>query len=410
MGGRAVERVETRPQAAAPLAPDAPTSGGRIATLDGLRGLAILLVMFSHFAIANPPTEHWINQALSRAMRTGWIGVDLFFVLSGFLITGILVDARGHAGYFRNFYMRRVLRIFPLYYASLLVLVVVLPTAVGPTPGMVQMQADAAWYWLYLANIKIAVSGWPAPPEFIGHFWSLAVEEQFYLIWPLLVLLLSTRAMVRCCVLLVVAALAVRVTLLAVGEVTATTVLTPARLDALAIGALVALLSRRDGGLGRVAREARAVGLACGLLVLAIYLRSDAALPAGSFLLNTVGYPALAGFFAALMTVAIVAPAHSRVARVWSWKPLVFLGRYSYALYVIHPAVIYFWPTGLMAGSLQSFTGRWILAFAASSTLMLVVCVALALASWHGLEKHFLRLRMRFADSARQDGTPERRR
>jgi peptidoglycan/LPS O-acetylase OafA/YrhL len=160
MGGRAVERVETRPQAAAPLAPDAPTSGGRIATLDGLRGLAILLVMFSHFAIANPPTEHWINQALSRAMRTGWIGVDLFFVLSGFLITGILVDARGHAGYFRNFYMRRVLRIFPLYYASLLVLVVVLPTAVGPTPGMVQMQADAAWYWLYLANIKIAVSGW----------------------------------------------------------------------------------------------------------------------------------------------------------------------------------------------------------------------------------------------------------
>lgn len=102
--------------------------------------------------------------------RFGWAGVDLFFVLSGFLITRILAESRGARNYFRVFYVRRFLRIFPLYYASLLLLVVLF--GVGAR--------ESAWYWLYASNVRMTLDGWPAAP--ISHFWSLAVEEQYYLV------------------------------------------------------------------------------------------------------------------------------------------------------------------------------------------------------------------------------------
>jgi peptidoglycan/LPS O-acetylase OafA/YrhL len=260
------------------------------------------------------------------------------------------------------------------------------------------MQADSLWYWSYLANIKIALSGWPASPEYLGHFWSLAVEEQFYMFWPLLVLALSPRAMLHCCAVLIVAALGVRVALLAAGEVTAANVLTPARLDALAIGGLVALLARKPGGLARMARWNLGVGLACGAIVIGLY-GFYRGLPAGTLPVATVGYTALAGLFASTMVAALLAPASSRLARLWSARPLVFFGKYSYALYVVHPAVIYFWPAALTASALHEVTGRWIIAFACASALMLAASVGVALISWHGLEKHFLRLRFRYADA-----------
>jgi peptidoglycan/LPS O-acetylase OafA/YrhL len=163
-------------------------SGDRIDTLDGVRGLAILAVLVDHSAFWITPTT-FVDRAVQAVTGSGWAGVDLFFVLSGFLITGILLDAKGGQHYFRSFYARRVLRIFPIYY-----LTIALALAASFIPAIVHRFPDAAaeihhvlpWYWTYTTNYLISLHGWAAAPMRTAHLWSLAVEEQFYLVFPLL--------------------------------------------------------------------------------------------------------------------------------------------------------------------------------------------------------------------------------
>src|SRR5262249_15618967 len=137
---------------------------------------------------------------VATGMDRGWAGVQLFFVLSGFLITGILLETRQRARYYRNFFGRRVLRIFPLYYAVLIVAFVIVPLIAGKQPRGHEHQL---WLWVYLAN-------WTGPFDggvfIFGHFWSLAVEEQFYVTWPFLVRALPARAFATLCGVLIVAA------------------------------------------------------------------------------------------------------------------------------------------------------------------------------------------------------------
>ena len=164
-------------------------SNPHIPALDGIRGLAILLVLLCHFPLYGDmqPTI-FIDKLFYAMTRAGWCGVDLFFVLSGFLITGILYDAKGSRFFFRNFYMRRCLRIFPLYYGVLAVFFVIVPFVLPLGRNYELFLKDQAWYWSYLTNIKIAIEGWPKFYA-LAHFWSLAVEEQFYFVWPFVVFL-----------------------------------------------------------------------------------------------------------------------------------------------------------------------------------------------------------------------------
>src|SRR5919112_3639916 len=152
--------------------------GTHVPVLDGVRGLAILLVLFRH-------TSRWMHaepgagSAVYAMLSSGWVGVDLFFVLSGFLITGILVDSRGGEHYFRNFYVRRALRIFPLYYGFLAVVFLVLPQFYGYEGGKFgTLQDNQPWYWGYLVNVLVAARGTDQTPLNTTHLWSLAVEEQ----------------------------------------------------------------------------------------------------------------------------------------------------------------------------------------------------------------------------------------
>ena len=171
----------------------------QIPALDGLRGIAIAAVMVFHFTLYGPYSNALmrglpaIGPALHLAMA-GWGGVDLFFVLSGYLITAILLRTKAAPGYFRRFYARRVLRIFPLYYLFLAVGIALssrLPPA-WSAEGSWQL-----WLWTYLTNFKIGSAGWSSVPRAYEHFWSLAVEEQFYLLWPLLVFKLDERRLAR---------------------------------------------------------------------------------------------------------------------------------------------------------------------------------------------------------------------
>ena len=187
----------------------------------------------------------------------GSYGVELFFVLSGFLITGILYDARNKPNYFRNFYMRRVLRIFPLYYGVLVLVFFVAPLIPMFRGQTLDYLVDRqAWAWLYAVNVYIAKQGeWSF--SYLDHFWSLAVEEHFYLVWPLVVLLLAQRPRTLITVSLAIAlgAMLARLTGSLMGLSWWTTyVLTPFRLDGLALGAFLAVTMRQPGGLERLVR------------------------------------------------------------------------------------------------------------------------------------------------------------
>jgi peptidoglycan/LPS O-acetylase OafA/YrhL len=368
--------------------------------LDGTRGIAILLVMVFHFAMIQPTVL--ADRIFWNISQTGWAGVDLFFVLSGFLITGILYDAKGSDRFFLNFYMRRALRIFPLYYAFLAIFFFVLPSLHTVNAQSVALLRDnQVWYWTYLTNVLVTVrsAGWSATPLATSHFWSLAVEEQFYLVWPALVYLLSRQRMAALCVALIVAALAIRLGLrLAGGSWYAAYVLTPARMDALAVGGLLALLARGNSGLAQYRRWCMPV-VATALFAMGIIWLSMGSLWTGVIAVHTVGFTVLAILFGAMLLWTITSSPDNWLPRFLNAPLLRSFGRYSYAMYIFHlPVKAFVLQQILSVDSVPRAFGSQL----PGQLLLMVVGIAtsyaLAIMSWHLFEKHFLRLKDHFRD------------
>lgn len=374
-----------------------PALGGHIPALDGLRGIAVLAVLVLHFTIMRPLST--MEMGFVRVLGMGWTGVDLFFVLSGFLITGILYDAKGGEWYFRNFYMRRTLRIFPLYYAYLTLLFVVLPLLVPATRPDYRGFDNVFWLWTYLGNVRFALGGWEAMPGHTTHLWSLAVEEQFYLVWPLLVWATSRRGMIRICVGAVVAATLIRIGLHLAAEPVAAYALMPARMDALAIGALIALVGRGPAGIPALKLCVRpAVAATSAALVLVAVASADRGsfLPALAPAVQLVGYLALAVLFAAFLVAAISAPRGGRLHGLLTSATLVSFGKYSYALYLLHIPLRNLLRTRFGGAPLPQLFGSQIPMQVAILLGAIGVSYVIAFASWHLFEKHFLSLKRFF--------------
>jgi len=365
-----------------------PTPGAHVPALDGLRGVAVLLVLAFHFAHIDGEGGT-VERALLGAARSGWAGVDLFFVLSGFLITGILLDARGTTGYFRAFYLRRVLRIFPLYYAYLAILFFLLPALF---PALEVKGATQGWLWTYLGNILFAREGGFQASPYTGHFWSLAVEEQFYLLWPFLVWLLPRRRLAVLCVGLVAGAFVLRFAIhRTTFNATAAYVLTPARMDALAMGALVAIAMREPAWWPRVRLGAPWVLSAAAGAVAAVWV-GQGGLFGGDPVVQVWAFGPIAAGFAALLVLAVDGNGGSPLSRGLTRPGLRAAGKYSYGLYVLHyPVLLALEAAGLTSAMLAGRLGGRLAGVAAFVAIAGAVTFAGALLSWDLLEKRFLR-------------------
>jgi peptidoglycan/LPS O-acetylase OafA/YrhL len=331
--------------------------------------------------------------------------VNLFFVLSGFLITGILLDAKNSPRYFRNFYARRTLRIFPLYYGVLFVCFAILPLFPGSNSAdFLALRSRQGWLWAYCTNIKIVLDGdwkFATPLLDLGHFWSLAVEEHFYLVWPLLVFLLPTRALVKACVgVILIAGLARTWWVIAHAgpgdtKLLPAFVLTPFRMDDLAMGALLAALVRSPMARVKLSRYAiPALGVAFVLLAVNLALPS---LLHRQTLLQTSGYSAISLFFACLLSATVFAASGSLLSRFFSTPILRWFGKYAYGLYVFNSIVLQFFTTlGVAEWIQERGCPSYALAALLSSVLGFGVTVLLAVASWNLYEKHFLKLKRFF--------------
>ena len=365
-----------------------PAPGAHHPALDGLRGVAVLLVLAFHFLHVDGEGGTAERMLLS-ASRSGWAGVDLFLVLSGFLITGILLDARGAPGYFRAFYARRALRIFPLSYVYLAVLFLAVPLVL---PSLDVKRETQGWLWTYLGNVLFAREGGFQASPYAAHFWSLAVEEQFYLVWPVLVWMLPRRGLALACLALVAGAFALRLGIhRTTFNATAAYVLTPARMDALAMGALVAVAAREPAWWPRVRRSAPWLLGASAAAVAAIWVRQGG-LFGGDPVVQVWAFGPLAAGFAALLVLALDGVENSRLSRTLNWPALRSAGKYSYGLYVLHyPIFLALEAAGFTSLALAGATGSRLLGVLAFAAVAGLATLAAALLSWELLEKRFLR-------------------
>ena len=363
----------------------------RIPALDGLRGVAILAVFFRHYAgglekTATTPALH----ILGMLFNFGWTGVDLFFVLSGFLITGILYDTEKKPGYYKNFYARRVLRIFPPYYLLAIVYLSLTPLL------------SAHWKWgqlsflVYLGYPLALV--WPAlgevsPAVHITHLWSLCAEEQFYMIWPWLIAKLRTAQVIfRACLALFIATLLLRVAICITGWVNInwTHDFLGCRMDALAVGAAIAIAVRSPLK-GRLIKWAPAVffpAAASVIVICALRRTVDHSDPA----IATIGFTLIALAYGGLLTLAL--RQNSWLDRLLSTTVLRLFGKYSYAMYLFDfPLTVFLSPKR------ESFIAATH-SYALGSGIFLLFCLllnlVLAAASFHLVESPIMRLKKRF--------------
>ena len=377
------------------------SSSRRVPELDGLRGVAILLVVLFHYFYYYPATTYQpaglvrnVFLRFERSISLGWTGVDLFFVLSGFLIGGILLDVRSSPSYFKTFYLRRFYRIVPLYYVWILIYFVAVLLAgslfKADTASFEGIAPSSRLYLLPAFLQNFGVVGYSRfARAWFGPTWSLAVEEQFYLIAPLVIRLLSKRRLYWILGVVIFSApllrLLVRSRIPAAGFEPAYELM-PCRADALAMGILAALLWRSDAFRSWLSDHAF---LLYGIVVMSLagVLVLDSYSPMyWSFAMESIGYTWIAGFYAGILLLALGAPSGpiARLARI-GW--LRELGRVSYCLYIIHVGVSYSCQALLRAGARNEGSWQTVLANALAALIVFLI----ARLSWTYFERPLLR-------------------
>ncbi|MBS2011911.1 MAG: acyltransferase [Deltaproteobacteria bacterium] len=386
-----------------------------IPTLDGMRGIAVLLVLAFHFAWTFPGDDR--SKAITAIDKiavhmhdflwSGWTGVDLFFVLSGYLITrGLVAPSKREIGTrLKMFWMRRVLRIFPLYYAFVIVgTIVALALGLGWIPGIS--------YWLYMQNYALAfdeeVMRWTA------HFWSLAIEEQFYFVWPLVAVLTPRKKLIPTILVLVPLVVGLRGILVFkganIGPVAALLHdqhqiakfvyrCTFTRADGLLLGAFVAVTQREVSHPISIAwRRLRfPIWLGTTLMTAGLYVWTHGLNDYDRRIMG-IGYVVLAVFFASSVSLCADAMIGERVRKFLSWGPLVACGKVSYGMYIFHWVLVVLLVPRIVKMQADMSTAMQILLNLGVVVGGIAVIYVLATISFRFFETPFLKLKGKFHD------------
>jgi peptidoglycan/LPS O-acetylase OafA/YrhL len=361
--------------------PENPNHAGRqyYPALDGLRGLAILLVVVYH------------NFGFINYFFFGWLGVDLFFVLSGFLITDILLKTVGSKKYLANFYIRRILRIFPLYYLVLILFLIVLPK-LNTALDLKYYTDHQVWLWTYLQNWLYIFNN-PGQTNTLNHLWSLAVEEQFYLLWPLIILLIrSPKFLLAFISLLLVAVLGLRLWIWSnhIADLAYFNLYTFSRIDGICIGCMIALLLRINPLF--LKKYTPWIVLFFAILNFAFFFINRSYQFSFPYL-ALAGYSTFGMMFGLLVNEAVSGET-KLINKLFNIPLLKFFGRISYGFYIFH------WPVYLL---MKPWLGRQFsgIANAAAREFIIAVIATLVaiMVSWISFryyESYFLKLKKRF--------------
>ncbi len=351
--------------------------------LDGLRGIAIILVILYH------------NFNFIEYFNYGWLGVDLFFVLSGFLITNILLNTLNSKNYFKNFYSRRVLRIFPLYYFSLILFLFLIPAISHSLLEMTYYQKNQIWFWTYLQNWPLIFKD-DANAKALNHYWSLAIEEQYYLIWPLIILLLKRpKRILSICILLLVMVIIARFYIWKNSEnfPSYERAFLFTRFDGILIGSMLATLCNINPLLLRKYFTPFLISLTLFNYLFYLFQKNQ-----------NPDFPswAIAGFITFSLLFALIiyeaVMKENRLLNLILTNPvLTFLGKYSYGFYIFHfPVLLMIKPyTDQLSGNWFG-QGNFVQMFI-SALLASLAGLTTSILCYHLIEKHFLKLKKRFA-------------
>lgn len=372
---------------------------GYIKGLDGLRAVAILWVMLGHISAASQLSGDSTSLKFIKLFAgMGWGGVQLFFVISGFLITKILLENKGSTGQVRNFYIRRSLRIFPVYYFTLGVAFILLPLLGLNLYWLVEDTENQVWFWTYLNN-------WVRPfthSKAFPHLWSLAIEEQYYLIWPFVVIFLDRRWLIRICILMILSAPIFRFVLFYWYEpeiaglgARAAYNFTFARWDALALGSLLAVLLRDPVQRDFLKANANKI-LFFSLSMIFVQLgfsRTFNAIGKGGFELINQSSSALLFL---VIVFYVVKGQKGRGVKLLEMTPLKLIGKYSYAMYIFHLPLMIVW-FEYFVPELSFLVGiNLLFQLFFHFAVVLIVTYLLALLSWILLEHPILKLKHQF--------------
>lgn len=359
----------------------------RVPQLDGIRGIAILSVIIWHYSLMFPAAPKTVTAYTVRALSLTWSGVDLFFVLSGFLIGGILLDNRQSGNYFQVFYIRRFYRIVPLYVVCLAVSLIAKRTGyldlveIGDFIGL-------GWYLTFTQNIYAALH--TTLKIGVGQTWSLAVEEQFYLLLPLLIRLFSRKRLLVLLALLVCAAPGIRCLIAAGFPIEASTlanyVLLPTRMDALFMGVLCAYAVRNEQTCQWLSDNTRTLYLSQMVLwgIVGVFLVKQWSI--NTLPMTIIGFTVIAFAYSGFLLIAVT-ETKGPIRWLTSLTPLRQVGIWAYCLYLFHglvPVVVF----GLAGKEIKitSKFGLLLLAITAALTFLM------AHLSWRYFEAQIMKI------------------
>jgi len=365
-----------------------------IKVLDGIRGWAIIFVMLYHFTIPFQQSIglNSVDFIFAKFLQMGWVGVDLFFVMSGFLITNILLSTQSKPNYYKNFYVRRILRIFPLYYGMLLILLIVMPAISDSFASKTAtMQANSFWFWTYLVNWKVASLGTFADFQ-SGYMWSLAVEEQFYIVWPLIVHLFRNN-LIKASSVLLFTSLLLKIWLLFYGA-SGTTIytMTITHLDGLLLGSIFGSLyfhkKITSSLITQVGYFAVFASIGCVTLII-----TSGAFIFYSSLVGSIGVTFISIIFTYILLKAVRAEINTSLLT----QPLVIkCGQLCYGLYLLHQPIAILVNEKLISSTSFVLNGSYIPTVILSSLICFVISLIVASVSYKLFELPLLKLKKYF--------------